>query len=79
MAFLKHPGYLYVNGEWLPVAGAEPVINPADESLLMMSPAGTAAAIDAALRSSSTESAADPRSPRSRRELGWAPRNRRSR
>jgi acyl-CoA reductase-like NAD-dependent aldehyde dehydrogenase len=50
MAFLNHPGCLYVNGAWLPVSGSEAVINPADESLLMMAPVGSAAAVDAALQ-----------------------------
>jgi aldehyde dehydrogenase (NAD+) len=49
MALLKHPESLYINGQWHRVAGSEAVINPADESLLMMAPVGDDAAVDAAI------------------------------
>lgn len=49
MAYLKNPDALYVDGEWVRVAGLEAVINPADESLLMMAPVGTSAVVDAAI------------------------------
>jgi aldehyde dehydrogenase (NAD+) len=42
MAFLKHPDSLYVNGEFVKASDAEAVINPADESLIMVAPVGSA-------------------------------------
>ena len=50
MTFLKHAESLYINGEWVPADAFEPVINPADESLLVMAPVGSAAAVEAALQ-----------------------------
>lgn len=50
MALLKHEGALYINGEWVRVADTEPVINPADESLIAMAPIGTAASVNDALQ-----------------------------
>src|SRR5882757_4162638 len=50
MTFLKHAESLYINGEWVPADEFEPVINPADESLLVMAPVGSAAAVEAALQ-----------------------------
>lgn len=41
MAFLKNPDSLYINGEFVKAADTEAVINPADESLIMMAPVGT--------------------------------------
>ncbi|MDM7956657.1 aldehyde dehydrogenase family protein [Blastomonas sp.] len=49
MGYLKHPDCLYVGGEWLAVPGSEAVINPADESLIMMAPVGTSAIVEAAI------------------------------
>lgn len=49
MSFLKHPGCIYVGGEWLPTLVTEPVINPADESLLIEAPVGSMAQVDAAI------------------------------
>jgi acyl-CoA reductase-like NAD-dependent aldehyde dehydrogenase len=43
MALLKNPNSLYINGEWVAVANVEPVINPADESVLTTAPVGTSA------------------------------------
>lgn len=42
MAFLKHPDSLYIGGEFVKASDAEAVINPADESLIMMAPVGNA-------------------------------------
>ena len=50
MAFLKNPESLYINGEWVPASEFEAVINPADESLLINAPVGSAAHVDAALQ-----------------------------
>lgn len=41
MAFLKHADSLFINGEFVKAPDAEAVINPADESLIMMAPVGT--------------------------------------
>ena len=49
MTFLKHPGCIYVGGEWQPTEASEPVINPADESLLIEAPVGSAAQVEAAI------------------------------
>ncbi|MEN9717154.1 MAG: hypothetical protein RIQ99_32 [Pseudomonadota bacterium] len=49
MTFLKHPGCIYVGGEWQPTEASEPVINPADESLLIEAPVGSAAQVDEAI------------------------------
>ena len=49
MAYLKHSDSLYIGGEWVSTQASEAVINPADESLLMMAPVGTAAMIDQAI------------------------------
>lgn len=51
MSFLKHPGCIYVGGEWQPTTDREPVINPADESLLIEAPVGSSAQVDAAIAS----------------------------
>jgi aldehyde dehydrogenase (NAD+) len=49
MAYLIHPDSIYVGGEWQPAATFEPVINPADESLLIEAPVGSAAQVEAAI------------------------------
>jgi aldehyde dehydrogenase (NAD+) len=49
MAFLKHPGCIYIGGEWQPTDRHEPVINPADESVLIDAPVGSAAQVEAAI------------------------------
>lgn len=49
MAYLKNPGALYVNGEWLTVSGEEAVINPADETVIAMAPVGTREVVEAAI------------------------------
>lgn len=49
LGYLKHPHALYVNGEWVAAPDREPVINPADESLILMAPFGSAAILDAAI------------------------------
>jgi aldehyde dehydrogenase (NAD+) len=49
MAYLKHPDSLFIGGEWVRTQATEAVINPADESLLMMAPVGSAALIDQAI------------------------------
>ena len=49
MAYLKSSNALYVDGEWIPVLDFEPVINPADESLILNAPVGTAAQISDAI------------------------------
>lgn len=50
MSFLKHPDCLYIGGEWQAATQREAVINPADESLLIEAPVGSAAQIEAAIR-----------------------------
>lgn len=49
MAYLKHPGSIYVGGEWLQTDNLEAVINPADETLLIEAPVGSAVQVDAAI------------------------------
>jgi aldehyde dehydrogenase (NAD+) len=49
MTFLKHPGCIYIGGEWQKTDASEPVINPADESLLIEAPVGSAAQVEAAI------------------------------
>lgn len=49
MSFLKHPGSIYIGGEWQPTAAREAVINPADETLLIEAPVGSAAQVEAAI------------------------------
>lgn len=49
MAFLKYDDAIYVGGEWLKTDRREAVINPADESLLIEAPVGSAAQVDAAI------------------------------
>ena len=51
MAYLKHPESIYVGGEWQPTANHEPVINPADETLLIEAPVGSEAQVEAAIAS----------------------------
>ncbi len=41
MAFLKHADSLYIGGEFVRAPDSDAVINPADESLIMMAPVGT--------------------------------------
>jgi len=50
MAFLKYDDAIYVGGEWQKTDRREAVINPADESLLIEAPVGSAAQVDAAIR-----------------------------
>jgi len=47
--YLKHPESIYVGGEWQRTDVREAVINPADESLLIEAPVGSAAQVDAAI------------------------------
>jgi aldehyde dehydrogenase (NAD+) len=49
MAYLKHADSLYVNGEFVRTPDSEAVINPADESLIMMAPVGTAQLVSDAI------------------------------
>ncbi|MEZ5708094.1 MAG: aldehyde dehydrogenase family protein [Blastomonas sp.] len=49
MAFLKHARAIYVGGEWVQTAEAEAVINPADESLLIEAPVGSASQVEQAI------------------------------
>ena len=49
MAYLQHPDAIYVGGEWQPTSVREPVINPADESLLIEAPVGSASQVEAAI------------------------------
>lgn len=46
---LKHPGALYIGGEWVRTAGLEAVINPATEAVIGEAPVGDAGAVEAAL------------------------------
>lgn len=46
---LKHPGALYIAGEWVPTAEREAVVNPADESILGEAPVGSATQVEAAI------------------------------
>lgn len=50
MAWLAHNDSLYINGEWVPVAGRDTVINPADESVLATVPVGSVADVEAAIQ-----------------------------
>jgi len=47
--YLKHPESIYIGGEWQRTDVREAVINPADESLLIEAPVGSAAQVDAAI------------------------------
>jgi acyl-CoA reductase-like NAD-dependent aldehyde dehydrogenase len=47
--YLKHPDSNYIGGEWQPTDQREAVINPADESLLIEAPVGSAAQVDGAI------------------------------
>src|SRR5690606_12209306 len=49
MTFLKHSDSIYVGGEWQKTNKTEVVINPADESILIEAPVGSAAQVDAAI------------------------------
>lgn len=49
MTFLKHSDSIYVGGEWQKTDKTEVVINPADESILIEAPVGSAAQVDAAI------------------------------
>ena len=49
MTFLKHPDCIYIGGEWQQTTAREAVINPADESLLIEAPVGSAAQVEAAI------------------------------
>ena len=49
MAFLKYADAIYVGGEWQKTDQREAVINPADESLLIEAPVGSAAQVDTAI------------------------------
>ncbi len=49
MTFLKHADSIYVGGEWQKTDKREAVINPADESLLIEAPVGSAEQVDAAI------------------------------
>jgi aldehyde dehydrogenase (NAD+) len=50
VAYLKNQSALYVNGEWVPTDQREPVINPADESVILEAPVGGIDHVDAALQ-----------------------------
>ncbi len=54
MAWLKHPDCIYIGGEWVRADAREPVINPADESLLIEAPVGSAAQVEAAIAAART-------------------------
>jgi acyl-CoA reductase-like NAD-dependent aldehyde dehydrogenase len=54
MAWLKHPDSIYVGGEWQPTTAREAVINPADETLLIEAPVGSAAQVEAAIGAART-------------------------
>jgi aldehyde dehydrogenase (NAD+) len=47
--YLKHPDSIYIGGEWQSTDQREAVINPADESVLIEAPVGSAAQVDAAI------------------------------
>lgn len=49
MTFLKHPDCVYIGGEWQAAPSREAVINPADESLLIEAPVGSAEQVEAAI------------------------------
>ena len=46
---MRNPGAVYVGGEWLQADMHEPVINPADESVIGEAPVGSAAQVEAAI------------------------------
>jgi acyl-CoA reductase-like NAD-dependent aldehyde dehydrogenase len=46
---MKHPGAIYIGGEWVACDAREAVINPADESVLGEAPVGSAAQVEAAI------------------------------
>jgi len=46
---MRNPGAVYVGGEWLQADLHEPVINPADESVIGEAPVGSAAQVEAAI------------------------------
>ncbi len=50
MAFLNNANALYINGEWVTAPDSEPVINPADESVISMAPVGNAAMMGDAIQ-----------------------------
>src|SRR3546814_19314580 len=54
MAFLKYADAIYVGGEWEKTDQREAVINPADESLLIDAPVGSARQVDAAIGAART-------------------------
>jgi aldehyde dehydrogenase (NAD+) len=71
MAFLRHPDSIFVGGEWQATESREAVINPADESLLIEAPVGSAEQIAAAIGAARTafDSGDWPRlSPRERQQ-----------
>lgn len=47
----RHPGAIYIGGEWVTTAEREAVINPADESVLAEAPVGSPAQAEAAISS----------------------------
>ena len=49
MPFLKYADAIYVGGEWEKTDQREAVINPADESLLIEAPVGSARQVEAAI------------------------------
>lgn len=49
MSFLKNTNALYIGGEWVTVGEFEPVINPADESLILSAPVGNARIVSDAI------------------------------
>jgi aldehyde dehydrogenase (NAD+) len=49
MGFLKHADSLYIDGAFVRAPDSEAVINPADESLIMMAPVGTAQMVSDAI------------------------------
>jgi aldehyde dehydrogenase (NAD+) len=49
MSYLKHPECIYIGGEWHAAHRREPVINPADERVLIEAPVGGAAEARAAV------------------------------
>lgn len=49
MTYLKHADSLYLGGEFVKAPDSEAVINPADESLIMMAPVGTAQMVSDAI------------------------------
>lgn len=49
MGFLKHADSLYIGGEFVRAPHNEPVINPADESLILLAPVGNTAMVSDAI------------------------------